>query len=181
MTERPASCFRCYGVRLLFAFLVAGLIGAYALVGTPYQFFGPGSKRWALDAIHQRIEGCPANLVMIVWYQDRKLTDEELHWYNLSEDMHYVGGLHEGPGWFEFFTIKSLEHDGRRLMTPEQRAHLHKVIAAMPESDATTPVEKCLSVAINQDGKLRIYRYPLNFDGPNLLQKIPPEVLDISQ
>jgi len=166
----------------LWHFGVVSLLVANQLKGTKYQFFGPGSKRWASSTLRQRLEACPPNHVCLLWFQrfrEYDFIDEEIRDINLSDATEIYGGVFYEPSWLENTTM-SIQHDGKPKLTPEQVAKVEKVIGSMPDSNSTGPIEKTLSVAINRDGKLRIYHYQLDFEGDNPLKNVPVQIGDLS-
>ncbi len=155
--------------------LVIGLVAVGQLAGTKYQFFGPGSRWWAASKMQSRLQSCPPDHVILLWFRRPPFTDEELREYDLSGSTVTYGGISESAAWCEYWnTVITVNHDGRSRLTPGQVAKVESLIASLPASNSAEPLEESLSVAINRQGKLQIYHY--QFDGEESFQSLPSPI-----
>ena len=164
-----------FWVLVLLLILFVAVLGVGELVGTKYQFFGPGSRSWASSKIQHGLATCSPDHVRILWFRRPPFTDQELCEVDLVGETVTYGGTMESPGWFESWnTVISVMHDGRSKLKPGQLAKIETIIDAMPDSNSSEPLEESLSVAINRHGKHQIYHY--QFDGEESFASVPPPI-----
>jgi len=163
-------------------FLFVSLFAGSELVGTKYQFFGPGSQWWASSKMSSGLKSCPPDHVRILWFPEYSFTkdrfnDEEIREFDLSGSTITYAGMEEESGWFEWASARSVNHDGRNKLTPTQLAKVEKIIDSMPASTSNGPIEGSVSVAINRQGKLQIYHY--QFDADVNFKSLPAPIADL--